>query len=341
MRRHEFRSVAGGPATHSAWHPRSLRTPLSGRRAEEGTDAGAKTQRAISCERAFCESAGAQGFHSEIVSEIASSPVQSLWTSWRRSDRSTRRWTFLCPLWAAQPLRVQVLSRRAQFVLLEGTMGKIPLRLSVQVSGTKGGGRLADGSPGYLLDQRLTVMFPTGALTLLSMAGPVLWNSTPAHVLGNKNSLWTLLCDRETQTVAELREQRIQANVEALNAIRRSIMGQGTPEIQQPQHILQGQQGVGVDRAAALFGLSLLLTAAPPARRSRGAFLSRLPAPTRLQKNQPARLLCGTALDRVEGVKCPTLVSSFSLSNAARLAHSGAAALVPEPGTWTPPTTNS
>lgn len=118
-------------------------------------------------------------------------------------------------------------------------MGKIPLRLSVQVSGTKGGGRLADGSPDYLLDQRLTVMFPTGALTLLSIAGPVLWNSTPAHVLGNKNPLWTVLCDRETQTVAELREQRIQANGEALNAIRRSIQGQGTPETQQPQHILQ------------------------------------------------------------------------------------------------------
>ena len=138
-----------------------------------------------------------------------------------------------------QPLRVHVLSRHAQFVLLEGTMGKLPARVSVQVSGTKGRGRLADGSPNYLLDQRLTVMFPTGALTLLSIAGPVLWNSTPAHVLGNEKPLWTVLCDRKAQTVAELAEQRIQANVEALNSIRKSIQGHGTPETQRPQHILQ------------------------------------------------------------------------------------------------------
>jgi len=109
----------------------------------------------------------------------------------------------------------------------------------VQVSGTKGGGRLPDGSPSYLVDQRLTVMFPTGALTLLSVAGPVVWNSTPAHVLGSKNPLWTLLGGRLTQTATELSEQRILANVAALNAIRKSIMGEATPEIQQPHHILK------------------------------------------------------------------------------------------------------
>jgi len=134
-------------------------------------------------------------------------------------------------------LRVQVLSRRTKFVLLEGTLGKIPVRLSVQVSGGKGAGRLADGSPGYLLDQRLTVVFPAGSLILLSMAGPVLWCSTPAHIENNQK-LWRILCDQQTQTVSTLREERIQANVASLNAIRRSILGHGTPEIQRPQHIL-------------------------------------------------------------------------------------------------------
>jgi thiazolinyl imide reductase len=138
-----------------------------------------------------------------------------------------------------EPLQVRALTHRAKFVLLEGTLGKVPLRVSVQVSGKKGSGRLADGSPGYLLDQRLTVMFPAGLLTLLSMAGPVVWNSTPAHVLGNDTPLWTVLCDQALHTVADLREQRIGANIEALNSIRRSILGHGTPERQQHQHILQ------------------------------------------------------------------------------------------------------
>ena len=137
-----------------------------------------------------------------------------------------------------QSLRVRVLSRRAKLVQLEGTLEKVLVRISVQVSGTQGRSRLPDGSPGYLLDQRLTIAFPTGLLTLLSAAGPVLWNSTPAHAR-NKNPLWTMLSDRVTRTLTELGEQRIQANVKALNGIRQSILGRGTPELQQPQHILQ------------------------------------------------------------------------------------------------------
>ena len=137
-----------------------------------------------------------------------------------------------------QPLRVHVLSRRSKLVLLEGKLGKVFARISVQVSGKRGRSRLPDGSPGYLLDQRLTVAFPTGLLTLLSAAGPVLWNSTPAHVV-NQKPLWTILGGQATRTRTELAEQRIQANVEALNSIRQSILGHGTPEIQKPHHILQ------------------------------------------------------------------------------------------------------
>jgi NAD-dependent oxidoreductase involved in siderophore biosynthesis len=148
------------------------------------------------------------------------------------------------------PLRVRVLSRRSRFVQLEGTLGPTPVRLSVQVSGKGRTSRLADGSPDYLLDLRLTVAFPTGVLTLLSIAGPFVWNKTPAHVPAN-DSLWTVRCDNETQTGARLDEQRIQANVEALNSIRKSILGHTTPDIQQPQHILQ------VSKAWELIGRQL------------------------------------------------------------------------------------
>ena len=136
-----------------------------------------------------------------------------------------------------RPLRFRVLSRQSHFVRLEAIMGKVSLLVSVQVSGTQGRGRLADGSTGYLLDQRLTVLFPTGTLTLLSTAGPVVWNSPPAHV-ANEDALWTLLCQRQTLTMAELQKQRTEANVEALNSIRKSILGHGTPEIQEPRHML-------------------------------------------------------------------------------------------------------
>lgn len=142
-------------------------------------------------------------------------------------------------LGSRQPVEVSVLSRRAKFVLLEGTLGKIPLRMAVQVSGKKGTDRLVDGSPGYLIDQRLTAGFSTGLLTLLSMSGPVIWNSISPQVRGTDTPLWTVICDQQPQTVAALREQRIRANIEALNSIRRCILRHERPEIQQPQHVLQ------------------------------------------------------------------------------------------------------
>lgn len=134
--------------------------------------------------------------------------------------------------------RVQVLSRGAGFVLLEGSKGRLPVRLTVQVSGKKGTGRWADGSPAYLVDMRLTMAFPSGLLTLLSVAGPVVWTSTPAQTLGNREPLSTISHHRK-QTLADLGEQRIQANVEALNSIRNAILGHGSPETQQPGHFLQ------------------------------------------------------------------------------------------------------
>jgi thiazolinyl imide reductase len=155
--------------------------------------------------------------------------------------------------------RARVLSHTAKFVLLEATLGTTPLRLSVQVSGKQGRGRLADGSPEYLLDQRLTVAFPTGVLTLLSTAGPVLWNGNPARMLNDEEPLWTVLFGQEPQAPADLREERVQANVAALNSIRRSILGHVLPDAQQPQHIL------AVSKAWEVIGRQLTSPAAPPA----------------------------------------------------------------------------
>ena len=143
--------------------------------------------------------------------------------------------------------RVRVLSRWSGFVLLEGALGKTPAHFLVQVSGGERAAKLPDGSPGYMLDQRLTVAFPSGLLTMLSIAGPVLWSRTPVNTQNDK-TLWKILGGPTTQSVAELRDQRIRANISALNMIGQSIMGRGTPEMQQPQHILQ------VSKACELIG---------------------------------------------------------------------------------------
>jgi thiazolinyl imide reductase len=162
-------------------------------------------------------------------------------------------------LGSRQVLRARGLSRSKKFVLLEGTLGTKPLRLSVQVSRKHDRGGLADGSPEYLLDQRLTVAFPTGVLTLLSTAGPVLWNGNPAQVLNDEEPLWTVLFGQEPQTRADWREERIQANVAALNSIQLSILGHVLPDAQQPQHIL------AVSQAWETIGRQLTSPAAPPA----------------------------------------------------------------------------
>lgn len=139
----------------------------------------------------------------------------------------------------SQPLRTSVLSRGKKFVLLEGKLGKTPFRLSVQVSGKQGGGQLTDGSPGYLLDQRLTIAFAAGVLTMLSTAGPILWHRNPTLGTNSGEPLWTVLSGQAPQTAADLQEQRILANVQALNAIRGAIQGSVPPEEQQSRHILE------------------------------------------------------------------------------------------------------
>jgi thiazolinyl imide reductase len=134
-------------------------------------------------------------------------------------------------------LRVHELSRNARFVLLEAALGKTRVRISVQVSGTPQKDRLPDGSPSYLVDQRLTAIFPTGVLTLCSTGGPVLWNRTATYAAGHGKPLYTTIYSHR-ENLCELTEERIQANVEALNAIRLSVLGHELPQAQWTEHIL-------------------------------------------------------------------------------------------------------
>ncbi len=142
-------------------------------------------------------------------------------------------------LGSVDPCRMRVLHREKKFCLLGGTLGRLPSHLLVQVSGTKGARHLPDGSPAYLFDHRVAVGFPSGVLTLMSMSGPVVWNRAPARTMGARDSLWTSLYDQGTRTEDDLREQRIEANIAALESIRKAILCGQTDDAQRPTHILE------------------------------------------------------------------------------------------------------
>jgi thiazolinyl reductase component of yersiniabactin synthetase len=142
-------------------------------------------------------------------------------------------------LGSLDPCRMRVLHREKRFCLLRGTLGHLPSHLLVQISGTKRGRHLPDGSPAYLFDHRVAVAFPDGVLTLMSMSGPVVWNSAPARTLGARDSLWTNIYDQGTRTRGDLRQQRIEANIAALESIRTAILYAQTADTQRPNHILE------------------------------------------------------------------------------------------------------
>ena len=142
-------------------------------------------------------------------------------------------------LGSLDPCRVRVLHREKRFCSLSGTIGGLPSYLLMQVSGTSRGRHLPDGSPAYLFDHRLAVGFPSGVLTLTSMSGPVLWNSAPTHARRTRDFLWTSFYDQGTRTRDDLWRQRIEANIAALESIRKAILGGQTAEPQRPSHILE------------------------------------------------------------------------------------------------------
>jgi hypothetical protein len=65
------------------------------------------------------------------------------------------------------------------------------------------------------------------------------WNSAPVGTKGGRDSLWKSLYDQGTRTRDDLRKQRIEANIAALEAIRKSILGGQRTDTQRPSHILE------------------------------------------------------------------------------------------------------
>ena len=107
-----------------------------------------------------------------------------------------------------------------------------------EIQGSSGRRSLPDGSPGYLFDQRIAIGFPSGVLTMLSVAGPVVWNQNLGRINALDRPLWNLHSPAEECTGRRFQEMRIQANLAALEALARHVATATPPPEQNPSHIL-------------------------------------------------------------------------------------------------------
>ncbi len=93
-------------------------------------------------------------------------------------------------------------------------------------------GHPADGSPRYLVDLRIAAGFDRGVLSLLSVAGPVVWNANLGHAAGGAGRLFETVPGGRCVTGADLRLARREANRAALERLVREIeSGVAAPEV--------------------------------------------------------------------------------------------------------------
>jgi len=133
------------------------------------------------------------------------------------------------------PGRFGAVSRQPPWVLLGGRLNAAAALVEIQWPFRR---RLPDGSPHYLLDLRIALGFPSGILTLLSIAGPVIWNANLGRIEAGGKTLWSVLSRAAGCTDEELEESRIRANLIALDALVEEVATGRRPPEQSPGHIL-------------------------------------------------------------------------------------------------------
>lgn len=133
------------------------------------------------------------------------------------------------------PRRFRALWREPPFLTLRGRLGGASALLEIQ---WPDGRRFADGSPDYLLDLRIALGFPSGILTLLSVAGPVIWNENLGRMGPRSEELWKAPAGAGRCTWRRFAESRIRANLAALDALADEVRTGRRPPEQSPDHIL-------------------------------------------------------------------------------------------------------
>lgn len=124
------------------------------------------------------------------------------------------------------------------FAVLEGSLGILPAVLQLQYRSTDRQSHLPDGDAGYVVDQRLTIGFSSGILTLLGIAGPTLWNSNAART-ASSDPLWSVVHGDTAMTPRSLLEARRQANLRAIECAIRCSADEVVPPHQDREHMLE------------------------------------------------------------------------------------------------------
>jgi thiazolinyl imide reductase len=137
-----------------------------------------------------------------------------------------------------QPFGLSARDHFSPFTAIQGAMGRVPATFQVQHSGNEGHIALQDGDPKYIVDYRLAVGFPQGVLTMLSIAGPVIWNSNFSRSSGMKGPMWTTVCGGPI-TSFDLYKQRVTANLDAVRCLVKSAREHVIPAEQTRSHILE------------------------------------------------------------------------------------------------------
>ncbi len=137
-------------------------------------------------------------------------------------------------------LRLDGVDTKGEFIVIDGTFGRSSLSLWLQ-SARDGNHRIPDGSSRYSVDMRVAIVFGTGTLSLLSLAGPVIWNDNLLQSTDSTKPIWDRVYEAVETRVA-LYEQRIRANVVALDRLRRQIETGCVPPSQSPGVLLEISQ---------------------------------------------------------------------------------------------------
>jgi NAD-dependent oxidoreductase involved in siderophore biosynthesis len=123
------------------------------------------------------------------------------------------------------------------FIVIEGTFGCSSLSLWLQ-SARDMNHRIPDGSARYCVDMVVASVFGTGTLSLLSLAGPVIWNANLFQSTDSAMPVWDRV-NEPAETRASFYEQRIRANVVAFDRLRRQFETGRTVPNQSPEVLLE------------------------------------------------------------------------------------------------------
>jgi thiazolinyl imide reductase len=136
-----------------------------------------------------------------------------------------------------EPVTVEHRSDAAPFTLVQCTLGGgAAATFCVQRSESPDGTLLPEGSPEYLVAYRIVAGFDTGLISLLSVGGPVVWNSNEPRVGDPDLALWHPI-HTPMVTGRALIEERVGVNLAAMNALVEHAGGGDTPPAQTREYL--------------------------------------------------------------------------------------------------------